>query len=57
MRYFTEKQAERDMMQMPKSCREDVLPDPPDGHVCHGCGRYGESCVLPCYRNVQLQRL
>jgi len=28
MRYFTEKQAERDMMQMPKPkpCREDVPP-------------------------------
>ena len=29
-------------------------PAPPKDHPCHGCKRYGESCVLPCYRGVEV---
>ena len=35
--------------------RDRSPPQPPEGHPCHGCKRYGEGCVLPCYRGVSKQ--
>ena len=54
MKYFTDRPMERVMMQLPHAQR-DQPPQPPEGHSCHGCKRYGESCVLPCYRGVREQ--
>lgn len=51
MRYFTDNPLERMMMQVPRS-RSGGPPELPENHPCHGCKRYGESCVLPCYRGV-----
>ena len=48
MKYFTDRPMERVMMQPPPA-------QPPEGHSCHGCKRYGEGCVLPCYRGVREQ--
>lgn len=53
MRYFTNSSLERVMMQIPKPQREEQPPAAPKGHACYGCGRYGESCVLPCYREIE----
>ena len=52
MRYFTNNPLERMMMQVPRQERGPDLPHPSKEHPCHGCRRYGESCILPCYRNV-----
>lgn len=57
MRCFTDNPLERVMMRIPQKGREEPPPAPPYGHVCYGCGRYGEACVLPCYRNVQAKDL
>ena len=51
MRYFTRNPLERMMMQVPRPQREQDAPAAPEGHRCHGCGRYGEPCILPCYRD------
>lgn len=51
MRTFTRNPLERLMMQTPQPRREDKPPAAPRGHRCYGCGRYGEACVLPCYRD------
>lgn len=53
MKYFTDRPMERVMMQLPRAQRD--RPPPPEGHPCHGCKRYGEGCVLPCYRGVREQ--
>ena len=53
MKYFTDRPMERVMMQLPHAQR-DQPPQPPEGHSCHGCKRYGEGCVLPCYRGVEV---
>ena len=51
MRYFTRNPLERMMMQVPRPQREQEAPAAPKGHRCYGCGRYGEPCILPCYRD------
>lgn len=51
MRYFTRNPLERMMMQVPRPQREQETRAVPKGHRCHGCGRYGEPCILPCYRD------
>ncbi len=53
MRYFTDNPLERMMMQTPRPQRERKPPPAPKGHRCYGCGRYGEPCLLPCYRDRQ----
>ena len=40
------------MMQVPRQERGPDLSHPAKGHPCHGCKRYGEGCILPCYRGV-----
>ena len=40
------------MMQIPSAAREDP-PAAPKGYHCHGCNRYGQGCVRPCYRDVR----
>lgn len=55
MKYFTGHPIEREMMQLPYPQRDRSPPQPPEGHPCHGCKRYGEGCVLPCYRGVSKQ--
>lgn len=52
MRYFTDNPLERMMMQVPRQERGPALSRPAKGHPCHGCKRYGEGCILPCYRGV-----
>ena len=52
MRYFTDNPLERMMMQVPRQERGPDLSRPAKGHPCHGCKRYGEGCILPCYRGV-----
>ena len=53
MKYFTDRPVERVMMQLPRAQRDRPPHQPPEGHPCHGCRRYGEGCVLPCYRGVR----
>lgn len=53
MKYFTPSPFERLMMQKPKPRWEDEPPTAPPGHPCHGCKRYGLSCVHPCYREMR----
>lgn len=53
MRYFTDNPLERMMMQTPGPVREATPPPAPKGHPCNGCKRYGQGCVLPCYRDVR----
>ena len=55
MKYFTDRPMERVKMQLPRAQRDRPPPQPPEGHPCHGCRRYGEGCVLPCYRGVRDQ--
>ena len=51
MTYFTDNPLERMMTQIPRS-RSGGPPELPETHPCHGCKRYGEGCVPPCYRGV-----
>ena len=55
MKYFTDRPMERVMMQLPRVQRDRPPPQPSGDHPCHGCKRYGEGCVLPCYRGVREQ--
>ena len=55
MRYFTDNPLERMMMQVPRQERGSDPSRPAKGHPCHGCKRYGEGCILPCYRGVTEQ--
>lgn len=55
MRYFTDNPLERMMMQVHRQERGPDLSRPAKGHPCHGCKRYGEGCILPCYRGVTEQ--
>lgn len=57
MRYFTDNPLERLMMEKPRQGREAPSPAAPKGHPCHGCRRFGEGCVLPCYRDVTARTL
>ena len=52
MRTFTASPYERMMTQIPRNSRPDYPAQAPKGHPCHGCKRYGEGCVLPCYRGI-----
>lgn len=52
MRTFTDSPYERMMTQIPRNSRPDYPARAPKGHPCHGCKRYGEECVLPCYRGI-----
>lgn len=52
MRTFTDSPYERMMTQIPRNSRPDYPAQAPKGHSCHGCKRYGEGCVLPCYRGI-----
>ena len=52
MRYFTDNPLERLMMQVPRFRPSKDPRDLLKTHPCHGCKRYGEGCVLPCYRGV-----
>ena len=52
MRTFTDSTYERMMTQIPRNSRPDYPAQAPKGHPCHGCKRYGEGCVLPCYRGI-----
>lgn len=52
MRTFTDSPYERMMMQVPHKPRPIRPVTVPKDHPCHGCKRYGEGCVLPCYRNI-----
>ena len=52
MRYFTDNPLERMMMQVPRQERGPDPSRPAKGHPCHGCKRYGEGCILPCYQGV-----
>ena len=55
MKYFTNNPLERLMMQAPPPQQERRgKPAPPKDHPYHGCKRCGESCVLPCYRGVEV---
>lgn len=52
MRYFTDNPLERMMMEVPRPQSGSGPADLPKNHPCRGCKRYGEGCVLPCYRGV-----
>ena len=52
MRYFTGNPLERMMMKLPRQERGPDPSRPAKGHPCHGCKRYGEGCILPCYPGV-----
>lgn len=56
MTFFTDSPFERMMVQRPRKGREKPRAPAPEGHHCHGCARYGEGCVLPCYRNLLPKR-
>ena len=46
MTLFTKNPLERLMMQRPYPGKEETpRPIAPEGHFCHGCGRYGLVCV------------
>ena len=53
MTRFTDSPFERMMTQIPRSRPGKPPPTPPKDHPCHGCKRYGEGCVLPCYRGIE----
>lgn len=53
MRYFTDNPLERLMMQRPRTGGEGKPLSAPQGHFCHGCKRYGDKCVRPCYRDTK----
>ena len=53
MRYFTDNPLERMMMQIPRFRPEKTPHELSRTHPCYGCKRYGEGCVLPCYRGVK----
>lgn len=54
MTYFTDNPLERMMVQRPKPAKVEIHVVVPKGHPCHGCKRYGQSCVKPCYRDLQV---
>ena len=56
MTLFTKNPLERMMIQRPFPVSKEKTPRPiaPEGHHCHGCGRYGEVCIRPCHRDTDL---
>lgn len=56
MTLFTKNPLERLMLRLPRPDKEETpRPIAPEGHFCHGCGRYGLVCVRPCYRDTDLR--
>lgn len=56
MTLFTKNPLERLMLRLPHPDKEKTpRPIAPEGHFCHGCGRYGLVCVRPCYRDTDLR--
>lgn len=53
MTYFTRSPFERMMVQRPRSERKEKRLAAAADHPCHGCKRYGMSCIKPCYRDLQ----
>ncbi len=54
MRRFTNSPYERMMTRIPQTSPQDKPTAPLKGHPCYGCKRYGEGCVLPCYRGITM---
>ena len=56
MTLFTKNPLERLMLRLPRPDKEE-MPSPiaPEGHLCHGCGRYGLVCIRPCYGDTELR--
>lgn len=54
MTYFTDNPLERMMVQRPKPTKVEIHVYISKDHSCHGCKRYGQSCVKPCYRDLQV---
>lgn len=52
MRRFTRSPYERMMTERAKSRREKPARPLPRSHPCFGCGNYGMTCLLPCYRDM-----
>lgn len=57
MTLFTKNPLERMMQQRPRAGKRDETPRTvaPEGHFCHGCGRFGTVCVRPCYRDTDVR--
>ncbi len=56
MTLFTKNPLERLMRRPPRPDKEEAArPAAPAGHFCHGCGRYGQVCLRPCYRDTDLR--
>ena len=56
MTLFTKNPLERLMLRLPRPDKEEMpLPIAPEGHLCHGCGRYGLVCIRACYRDTDLR--
>lgn len=56
MTLFTKNPLERLMLRLPRPDKEETpRPIAPEGHFCHGCGRYGLVCIRPCYRDTDLR--
>ena len=56
MTLFTKNPLERLMLRLPRPDKEGTPRHiAPEGHFCHGCGRYGLVCVRPCYRDTDLR--
>ena len=56
MTLFTKNPLERLMLRLPRPDKEETpRPIAPEGHLCHGCGRYGLVCIRPCYRDTDLR--
>jgi len=51
--YFTQSPFERMMVQRPQSERKETRIILAADHPCHGCKRYGQGCIKPCYRDLQ----
>ncbi len=52
MTWFTDNPLEKLMRQPPEAARDQNRIPAPPGHPCHGCIRYGQDCVAPCYREM-----
>lgn len=53
MTKFTSSPYEKQMTRIPNPVPEKQKTDLPRGHHCYGCGRFGEGCIRPCYRDAQ----
>ena len=56
MPLFTKTPLEPLMLRLPRPNKEKTpRPIAPEGHFCHGCGRYWLVCIRPCYRDTDLR--